>query len=125
MKRAHYLISSILLFSACRQHSDTELARTRALITTLDNSNKFISTEVKTSYALFQDKYHNLRSAERAAIWLPRVNGVKRVSEEMLTYVDSIKTALKTQTVYELFEKTGKKEDLLGKIAIWHKAMPH
>ena len=121
MKRAHYLIVGLLAFASCRQHSDTEDAQARALIATLDNSNKFISTEIKTSYTLFQDKYHDVRSAEMAAIWLPRVNGTKRVSEEMLTYVDSIKTSLQSQPVYELFEKSGKKKDLLRKIAHWHK----
>lgn len=130
MKKAHYLIISFLLCAACRQHSNPDLVRMTTLIKSLDHSNDFISWQIDKIRLSLQNKSLDHRTAEVTKNWLPHADAVRSLSKEMYTYLVNLKSALKTRahigsdtidapggwgnkyTVYEFFEKEGRKKEL-------------
>lgn len=141
MKSTRYLIISFLLCSACRQDANPGLAQMTTLIKSLDRSNDFISWQIDKIDLSLQNRSFDPYTAEKTKIWLPGVDAVRKLFGEMHIYLNGLRSALKTQAhivpdtietsrgwedkdaVYELFEKTGRKKELSGKIAAYHKAI--
>ncbi len=78
----------------------------------LTNANKIIETKNQNVYASFEAKLNDPKTAEKAAIWSPKANKARTISEEMFKYVESLKQELKKEAGLQL--KDGKevyKED--------------
>jgi len=142
MKRTrNLLISLFLLSAACRRHPDPSLAQMTGIIKSLDHSNDFIYGQINNLERILQNRSDEPYTTERTKIWLPHFHAVKESSDEMHTYLNSLRSALRKQAhlvldstnassqwgdksaVYDLFEKAGGKKELSGKIAAYHKAI--
>lgn len=63
--------------------------------TSLVTSNNNIAASNNTLYESLKDKLTKPESREKAAIWEPKAMQAKALSAEMMTYIDSLKLALK------------------------------
>jgi len=63
--------------------------------TSLITSNNNISASNNTLYNSLKEKLNKPESAEKAKIWEPRAMEAKQLSADMMTYMDSLKLALK------------------------------
>ena len=78
----------------------------------LTNANKTIDTKNKNIYNSFEAKLKDPKTMEKASFWAPKAYMVKALSDEMFTYVESLKKSLKEEAGLEI--KNGKesfKED--------------
>src|SRR5690606_10840159 len=63
----------------------------KSLITSNDN----ISASNETIYKSLADKVNQPESAERAKIWAPKAEQARKLSADMMTYIDGLKLELK------------------------------
>src|SRR5690606_40623411 len=63
----------------------------KSLITSNDN----ISASNETIYKSLSDKLKDPQSAERAAVWAPKAEQARKLSADMMTYIDGLKLELK------------------------------
>ena len=63
--------------------------------TSLITSNENISASNETLYKSLEAKLADPQSAEKATIWAPKAEQARKLSAEMITYIDSLKLALK------------------------------
>ncbi len=63
--------------------------------TSLITSNTNITASNSTLYKSLEDKLKEPQSAEKASIWVPKAMKAKQYSEEMMSYIDGLKSDLK------------------------------
>lgn len=78
----------------------------------LMNANNIINQKNEEIFASFEAKLKDEKTRERASIWKPKADEVKRLADEVYAYIDALKLELKKGS--GLDEQTGKyKEDNL------------
>ena len=73
----------------------------------LTTSNANITIANATLYKSLSDKLTDPQSAEKAKKWSPLADQVKKLSEDMMTYVDGLKADLKKESGLRMVEKDG------------------
>ncbi|HEX7458262.1 MAG TPA: gliding motility protein GldM, partial [Ginsengibacter sp.] len=63
--------------------------------TSLKTTNDNITSSNNTLYAALNEKLNKNESAEKAHIWQPRAMQAKQLSDNMMTYIDSLQKELK------------------------------
>jgi gliding motility-associated protein GldM len=76
--------------------------------TSLDNSNSNISTSNATLYASLEKKKTEATSKDQAMIWAPRADAAKKLSSDMMDYIEDLKKQLKAASNLRMVEKDGK-----------------
>lgn len=80
----------------------------------LTNSNSNITKANETLYKSLQDKLNDAQSAEKAKIWEPKAQQAKKLSDDLIKYIDDLKAELKKEAGLELVDGQEKfKEDNL------------
>jgi gliding motility-associated protein GldM len=80
----------------------------RTVDTSLQNSNANITTSNETLYKSLEKKKTEATSAAQAAIWAPKAEQAKRLSAELMTYIEELKVKLKEGSNLRMVEKDGK-----------------
>lgn len=122
----------LLFFSSCKDNSDNNLIVFRVAEEGLQRSNKNISLSTNLVYHRIQEKTQAPETSEVALRWQPVTNEIKKLSGNIVKYIDSLKEELKneaggygaenkdwenTMGVSEhLFESQGKGKDLLREL---------
>ena len=69
---------------------------------TIDKSfsvtNDIINQKTETLFASFEEKLKDPKTAELAAVWMPKAERARQLSNEMLTYIESVKNQIKTES---------------------------
>ena len=107
----------------------------------LINSNTNIAVANNTLYKSLADKLNDPQSATKAAIWKPKADQAKKLSDEMNDYIEGLKKELKQEADLEivdgkeqfrednldaatrLFDTKGKGKELEAKLIAYKKAM--
>src|SRR5882724_11441993 len=76
--------------------------------TSLQNSNTNITTSNATLYASLEKKKTEATSAAQANIWAPRADAAKKLSADMMAYIEDLKVQLKKASNLRMVEKDGK-----------------
>jgi gliding motility-associated protein GldM len=71
----------------------------------INTSNRMIDEKNAVTYNSFEEKLKDQQTAAKAAIWAPKANEVKKLSGDMITYIESLKTQLVKEA--GTFEKDG------------------
>ena len=72
----------------------------------LTNANVIIQKKNQDIYKSLEAKLKDPKTAEKAAIWAPKANKVKALSDEMFAYIESLKQNLKEEAGLQI--KDGK-----------------
>lgn len=77
---------------------------------TMDKSfsvaNNTINEKTNTLFASLEEKLKDPKSSQLAAVWAPKAQKVRQLSEEMLNYIEDIKTQIKNESHFD--PETGK-----------------
>ena len=76
--------------------------------TSLQNSNTNITTSNATLYASLEAKKNEAASAVLANIWAPKAETAKKLSADMMAYIEDLKAQLKKASNLRYVEKDGK-----------------
>ena len=87
----YLVLTAILALNVSNEVINAFKVVDKSLIT----SNENISTSNETLYKSLEAKLNDPQSAEKAKIWEPKAMQAKQYSAEMMTYIDSLKLALK------------------------------
>src|SRR5882672_2002205 len=60
----------------------------------LVNANNTIDEKNKQIFLSFQEKLKNKETADRAAMWKPKADAARRLSDDMIKYIDGLKQEL-------------------------------
>ncbi|WP_298301542.1 gliding motility protein GldM [Hydrotalea sp.] len=77
----------------------------------LGTSNEVIEQKNQTLFKSFQEKLDQADTKEKAAIWWPKAEKAKQLSEAMYTYIESLKDSLKRASGYNPPKDSTFKED--------------
>ncbi|RTL49029.1 MAG: gliding motility protein GldM [Sphingobacteriales bacterium] len=77
----------------------------------LGTSNEVIEQKNQTLFKSFQEKLNQADTKEKAAIWWPKAEKAKQLSENMYAYIESLKDSLKRASGYNPPKDTTFKED--------------
>jgi len=80
----------------------------RTVDTSLQNSNTNISASNATLYKSLEDKKKEAASQVLANIWAPKAEQAKKLSADMMTYIEELKVELKKGSGLRMVEKDGK-----------------
>lgn len=125
--RLHLCLSLLVfLFAGCSDKPQPNLSVYRALASSLNNSNFFITSQNLLVFKEMERKSANPKSSNPASLWQPKALEIQKLSSEIYEYIDSMKLDLKHEaglmmiggkevfneddfnSVSELFEKKGK-----------------
>jgi gliding motility-associated protein GldM len=98
------LVSSFVLavlFSACSDSSENELAVFKALDESLINSNMSINKATETVLRELKEKTTDPASGTKANIWFPKALVVQQKSKDVISYLEELKLALKKETGFD------------------------
>lgn len=87
----YLVLTAILALNVSNEVINAFKVVDKSLIT----SNNNITASNNTLYKSLEDKLTEPQSKEKAAIWEPRAMKARQLSAEMMTYIDSLKLALK------------------------------
>jgi gliding motility-associated protein GldM len=87
----YLVLTAILALNVSHEVIDAFKVVDKSLIT----SNNNISASNNTLYRSLEEKLTEPQSKEKAAIWEPKAMTAKSLSDNMITYIDSLKLALK------------------------------
>jgi len=68
--------------------------------TSLNKSNSTLSAASGEIYSAFQTSLEDLKTREKAAIWKPKADQIKELSDKVSTYIDNLKDKLKRESGY-------------------------
>lgn len=71
----------------------------------LTNANETIDKKNKTIFVSLEEKANDPKTQELAHIWMPKAEKARQLSDDLVTYIESLKTQIKTAS--GLNEKTG------------------
>lgn len=129
-----YLFLLVWLFSNCGNKPQTNLLAFRALDRSLVISNTFITEQNELLVELIENKSKDSTLSLSASIWLPKAELAKKMTAEIIDYIDGLKINLKQEAgftminereffreddvnaVKKLFESKGKAEELKEQI---------
>jgi len=74
----------------------------------LQNSNSNISVSNARLYSSLEKKKADPTSRDQAMIWAPKADIAKKLSDEMISYIDNLKVELKKASNLRMVEKDGK-----------------
>ncbi|MEO8961698.1 MAG: gliding motility protein GldM [Ginsengibacter sp.] len=87
----YLVLTAILALNVSNEVINAFKVVNNSLVTSNDN----ISASNNTLYKSLEDKLAKPESREKAAIWEPKAMQARKLSSEMMTYLDSLKLALK------------------------------
>jgi gliding motility-associated protein GldM len=91
MKKIIAVISiCIILLPACNNNQD--IVQFKAINETLKNANQDINRDNQLICNVLKDKVQDMITRRKASIWQPKAMEVKRISTEMIKYIDSLET---------------------------------
>jgi hypothetical protein len=90
------LVTSITLLYSCSNNSNN-IAAFRALDEGLVNSNKVIERSNETIYHSLQDKLTDPGTVEKAKIWFPKAETVRKLSKDLTNYIEDLKTNVREE----------------------------
>ncbi len=64
-------------------------------------SNNVINQKTETLFASFNEKMNDPKTRELAAMWLPKAERARSLSEEMISYIENIKTRIKNESEFD------------------------
>jgi gliding motility-associated protein GldM len=123
-------IASVFLFS-CTNNSKNNLTVFKALDESLVKSNQVIKQSNQDIYHGLEEKLKDPSTSAKAGIWQPRAMQIQKLSQDMINYIDNLKTELEKEAgltekgsfneadvsaVNRLFSKKGKGEELYTKL---------
>jgi gliding motility-associated protein GldM len=76
--------------------------------TSLQTSNANIATSNKTLYESLEKKKTEATSAAKANIWAPKADAAKKLSADLISYIEDLKVKLKEGSNLRMVEKDGK-----------------
>jgi gliding motility-associated protein GldM len=94
MLRSVIAVAVIIAFVSCTNNSKSELAVYRAMNDGLQTSNRVIVSSSELIYRSLQSKLDDRETKERAMIWQPKAAVIKKLSEDMASYITQLKTEL-------------------------------
>jgi gliding motility-associated protein GldM len=125
------LVTTVIFLFSCSNNSKNNLTVFKVLDASLSNSNRIINQSNEDIYRAIEEKLNDPSTNAKAAIWQPRAMQIKKLSQEIVKYIDSLKTALKKEAglsernlfdeedinaVNRLFIKKAKGEELYTKL---------
>ena len=115
------LISLILFSNSCSGNDENSENIYRAGEDGLVQSEKFIESQNSYIYASLDQKMTDPVIHEKASQWLPKARKIKKLSDDMVTLINKLKTELKSEkdlrdAVNRIFYVKGKGTDLFEKI---------
>lgn len=73
--------------------------------TSITTSNKIIGDKNQVIYNSFEEKLKDQQTQAKAALWKPKADEVKKLSEGLFNYIESIKTELKKESDLRINDK--------------------
>jgi len=131
----------MFIFSSCADDSKSDIAVYRATTENLENSNKSIAADTLLISKAFENKLQDPAIIEKAKMWEPKIELIKKMSADLLEYIQVLKDDLKqgstinsekgekilqesnTDAVTMLFYKRKKGEELHGKLIKYKEEM--
>ena len=128
-----------LFFSSCADKVKTDIIAFRTLDEGLANSNMMIEKSSQILYASLEQKTTEPATAEKARIWYSKAQLIQKLSKDMYTYIEGLKSDLKKEAdlktndgkesfkesdknaVMRLFEKKEKGEELYERLKKYKK----
>lgn len=92
----------VLLFLAlftfrCSNESRTNISACRALVSSINGSNKFIDNQNLSLIKSLERELADPMTSQKALIWYPRAMAARQRSGEVIEYIDSLKIELKKE----------------------------
>lgn len=94
MKKEIFCLFAFILF-ACSGKKDNSLVTFNSLNEGLVNSNNIITTENELIYYSFMSKLEDPASHDKAILWQPKIMVVRKISADMIAYIEIVKHDLK------------------------------
>jgi gliding motility-associated protein GldM len=109
--------------------------------TSLATSNKIVGDKNAVTYESFEEKAKDQQTAAKAAIWKPKAQAVKKLSDDMYNYIANLQQELKKESKLKveegvehysednldaptrLMDKNGKGKELYDKLGAYRKAV--
>ncbi len=109
--------------------------------TSLATSNKIVGDKNKVTYESFAEKAKDPQTAAKAAVWKPKADQVKKLSDDMYNYIANLQQELKKESKLKiekgeeqysednldaptrLMDKMGKGKELYDKLGAYRKAV--
>jgi hypothetical protein len=119
------LLSFLMFFTNCSNNSSKDKFVIEQLNEKIDRANCLYKDDAMIQYEILKERQYDVQTAARAMIWFPKADTVKKVSDELVAYIEGMKTYLKTtvtdernstEVVHNLFIKTGKGRELYQKM---------
>jgi gliding motility-associated protein GldM len=125
------LATAVAFLFSCTNNSKNNLTVFKALDESLVRSNRVIVSSNENVYHALDEKLYDFRTSTKAGIWQPKAMQIQKLSQEMINYIDSLKTELKKEAglkeegvfteddvnaVNTLFNKKSKGEELYTKL---------
>jgi hypothetical protein len=92
-----FTILAMLSFASCSNKPKENLSVYRALASSLNNSNSFISNQNLRLQKSFKEKLADPATKEKALIWYPTAMLAKSLTNQVMQYIDSLKIQLKLE----------------------------
>lgn len=92
-----FTILVMLSFGRCSNKHKENLSVYRALASSLNNSNSFISNQNLRLQKSFEEKLADPSTKEKALIWYPTAMLAKSLTNQVIQYIDSLKMQLKQE----------------------------
>jgi gliding motility-associated protein GldM len=103
------LVTAVAFLFSCTNNSKNNLTVFKVLDASLSKSNQMINQSNEDIYHGLEEKLNDPSASTKAGIWQPRAMQIQKLSQEMINYIDSLKTELKKEA--GLTEKGSFKED--------------
>lgn len=92
-----FLFFLIAFFFGCSSKSSTNLSVYRALASSLNNSNMFITSQNFFLIKSLEKKLAEPSTSQKTLLWLPKALLVQKISKNMIEYIDSLKQELEQE----------------------------
>jgi len=91
------LATSVAFIYSCSNNSNN-IAAFKALDEGLTNSNKLIDRSTETIYKSLEDKLSDPGTAQKAQIWYPKADMIKKLSTGITDYIENLKADVRKET---------------------------